>query len=114
MALQFNPSNKADDIYNQLLYLKFEDWRIQSNGYGTALMFRDLIKRTPLLCTLEFSGSFVDGEALVDILGKIISDSGEPEKCRDLQEVTLAYTTGIMNDQCKGIIKLVKRVNIYM
>jgi hypothetical protein len=113
-AIQFTPSNKANEVYNQLLHLKFEDWKIQSSGYGAALVFRDLIDRTPSLRTLKLSGSVVDGVALLSILGEITSDSGDPEKRRDLQEVTLSYPTGITNDQCVEIKKLVKRVKIYM
>jgi hypothetical protein len=113
-ALQFTPSNKASEVYNQLLHLKFEDWKIGSSGYGAALVFRDLIDRTPSLRTLKFSGSVVDGGTLRSILNEVLSDAGDPAKSRDLQEITLSYPTGITNDECEEIKKLVKRVKIYM
>jgi hypothetical protein len=113
-TLQFTPSNKANEVYNQLLHLTFEGWKIPSSGYGAALVFRDLIDRTPSLRTLKFSGSVVDGGTLVSILGEITRDAGDPEKPRDLQEITLSYPTGITNDQCEEIKKLVKRVKIHM
>jgi hypothetical protein len=114
---QLSTSPKAIEIYSQLLHLKFEDWKnsdMTDGSLGAAAVFRDLVERTPLLRTVTFSASYIDGGALVSTVETIMSDSGDPGKRRRLDQITLSYPTGIKKDQCEALTKLVKTVKVHV
>lgn len=113
-SIQLSSSNRTTRIYNQLLHLKFEDWKNQDVGHGVTALCRDLVDKVPLLCTLTFSRCFIYGKTLISTIETRISESGDLMKHNSLREITLGYPTGITNAQCEELKKLVKSVKIYM
>jgi hypothetical protein len=114
---QISTSAKAIEIYAQLLHLKFEDWKnsdTTDGSLGASAVFRDLVERTPLLRTITFAASYVDGGALVSTVETIMSDSGDSDKRRRLDQITLSYPTGIKKDHCEALTKLVKTVKVHV
>jgi hypothetical protein len=112
--IQLSYSKRATDIYGQLLYLKFEDWKEESIELGAVAVLKDIIDKTPSLCILTFSQSFVYGETLVSMIEATMGESADPTKRGNLREIILSYPTGITNAQCEELKKLVNSVKIYM
>jgi hypothetical protein len=138
---QFSFSDKASEIYNQLVHLKLEDWEpipppktnkkrkklprtserktiVASQEtpvpvQGSVILSKQILEKMPLLYTLTLSQSFIDGTALVTTF-KTIMESSDQAKPGNLKEITLNHLTGITNEQCEELGKLVETVHIYM
>ncbi|PVF94685.1 hypothetical protein CPB86DRAFT_788833 [Serendipita vermifera] len=114
---QITLSNKATEIYSQLLHLKFEDWKAletTDGSHGAVPVLMGFVGKTPLIRTLAFSRSFVDGMALLPAIEELMDNSGDQGKPRKLEELTLSYPNGITNSQCEKLMKKVKKVKIHM
>jgi hypothetical protein len=115
-GLSISFTEKAKALYRQIWNLEFESWgqpATAEESFGAVDALRDLVTEIRGIKTLKFSYSFVDGRALVSILGGSPETSGYETLTR-LKELTLSHTTGITQDQCEAAKLLVKRLNIYV
>jgi hypothetical protein len=110
-------SQQAVEIYNQLLHLNFEDWRaptVLESSLGAAPVLKNLIKKVPMLHKMKFKRCFVDGGALVPIVEAVLGSGGDTTHPTKLEEIILSYPSGITNDQCEELKRIVKAVKVYM
>lgn len=113
-SLQMVIFHPATSVYGQLFHLTFEDWQYRTDHLAAVAVFKKLVEKTLAVQTVKFITSFVNGRDLVSGMKTIVAGSGESASHKQLEEITLSYTSGITNDQCDELKKLVKRVKIYM
>lgn len=80
---------------------------------GAESIVEILAPKVPLLQTLTFKHSFVDGQSLISTIeaARQVDDGGLLEA---LKEMTLSYTSGITRDHCDELEALLKKLNVHV
>jgi hypothetical protein len=87
----------------------------ESDELGNASqLFGGLAARSPLVRSVKFLRSWVNGEALVTITDSALQGM-DFDFLPNFEEVTLAYTSGIRisRDECDRLKPILKKLNIY-
>jgi hypothetical protein len=106
----------SDDAYRRLVHLDFREWGIlegSNANVGAVSLLEKLVRKTPELHSIRFADSFINGNSLVRVMERAMQRNGGG-LLKSLKEVTLSRVSGIMREQCDGLVDLLPKMNIYV
>jgi hypothetical protein len=99
---------------NRISTLEFDGWKrpdSRREASGSFDVFNSMSMRSENLVIVKFTRSFVDGRALLAVVG-LAQEPGRVGVLDMLHNFTLENTDGITEDHCAGLKRLGKKVNV--